>query len=73
MALFKEQVVFADKDLDIAKLYWWHIPSTNKLKIIKELSGLGITHRSVYPDLDGVARSLLETEVLWSRRATRTP
>jgi hypothetical protein len=64
-----EQVVFADEDLDIAKLYWWHIPAKYKINIIKELSGLGITHRSVYPDLDGVARSLLETEVLWSHRA----
>jgi hypothetical protein len=53
-------------DLDIDKLWWWRIPVKSKTPIIRELSGLGITHRTLYPDLDGIARSLWETEVLWS-------
>jgi hypothetical protein len=56
---------FNEKNLDILRLYWWHVPKTSKEKIIRGLSGLGITHRSVYPDLDGIAKSLWETEVLW--------
>jgi hypothetical protein len=53
-------------NLDIGALYSWIIPGERKTMIIKQLSGLGITHRIVFPDLDGVARSLWETEVLWS-------
>lgn len=58
---------FAKDDLDVDTLYRWLIPVRRKVDIIKELSGLGITHRSLFPDLDGVAKSLWETEVLWSR------
>jgi hypothetical protein len=58
---------FEKKNLDVERLYLWLIPSGSKVQILKELSGLGITHRMVYPDLDGIARSLWETEVLWNR------
>jgi hypothetical protein len=54
-------------NLDIERLYWWCVLMQNKIPIIRELSGLGITHRTVYPDLDGIAKILWETEVLWSR------
>jgi hypothetical protein len=57
---------FRKTDLDIEKLWWWTIPGGSKTAIIRELSGLGITHRMVYPDLDGIAKSLWETVVLWS-------
>jgi len=56
---------FIRRHLDIEVLYCWHLPVAHKTRIIAELSGLGITHRAVFPDLDGVARSLWETEVLW--------
>ena len=51
--------------LDIERLYAWPIPSEAKIKILRQLSGLGITRRTAFPDLDGVARSLWETQVLW--------
>jgi hypothetical protein len=56
---------FAHKNLDFELLYKWRVPTRAKLDIAKELSGLGITRRTVFPDLDGVAGSLWETEVLW--------
>ena len=59
--------VFKKSNLDIHALYCWCVPKDNKKNIVEGLSGLGITHRSVYPDLDGIARSLWETEVLWLR------
>jgi hypothetical protein len=46
-------------------LYCWSIDRRHKPKLIADLSGLGITHRMVFPDLDGLARSIWETEVLW--------
>ena len=60
--------MFADR-VDIQALYRWPIPAEAKPALIKQLSGLGITHRLVYPDLDGIARSLWETEVLWNGTA----
>jgi hypothetical protein len=53
-------------NLHLEALYFWIIPAVDKLGIIEELSGLGINERSVYPDLDGLAKSLWETEVLWN-------
>ena len=57
---------FEEDALDIEHLYTWVIPREAKPHILRELSGLGITHRSMFPDLDGIARSLWETEVLWN-------
>lgn len=51
--------------LDIAELCLWTVPARSKGPIIRELSGLGVTHRTVFPDLDGIAKSIWETEVLW--------
>jgi hypothetical protein len=56
---------FDTPNLHLEAFYSWCIPVAHKVGIIKELSGLGITERTVYPDLDGLARSLWETEVLW--------
>jgi hypothetical protein len=57
---------FAKNALDVEQLYRWLIPKEFKALIIRELSGLGVSRRSVFPDLDGIARSLWETEVLWN-------
>jgi FRG domain len=56
---------FDRQNLHLEALYFWCIPAAKKDGIIKELNGLGITERTVYPDLDGLAKSLWETEVLW--------
>lgn len=60
---------FKRENLDIETLHFWNVPAEKKLNILKELSSLGITQRSLFPDLDGVARSLWETEVLWHGNA----
>jgi FRG domain-containing protein len=57
------------KELDIEILFKWSIAPGGKPRILRELSGLGVTHRIVFPDLDGIAKSLWETEVLWSWKA----
>src|SRR5262249_32701720 len=59
----------ASAKLDMAVLYCWKIPAGAKPIVVEELSGLGITHRMVFPELDGIARSIWETEVLWKRRS----
>ena len=57
---------FPEGDIDIHSLYRWHIQADRKPRIVQELNGLGITERTVYPDREGIARSLWETEVLWN-------
>jgi hypothetical protein len=59
---------FDEQKLDIEMLYYWEIHDAEKPGVLADLSGLGITHRMIYPDLDGIAKSLWETEVLWQRR-----
>jgi len=54
--------------LDIEKLYRWRVPAEKKANILKDLSSLDVTKRSLFPDLDGVAESLWETEVLWNAK-----
>jgi hypothetical protein len=58
---------FTRNNLDIEALYSWRVLARSKTRIVEQLSGLGITQRILFPDLDGVARSLWETEVLWNR------
>jgi hypothetical protein len=57
------------EQLDVDRLFRWTIRPGRKRRLLEELSGLGVTHRMVFPDLDGIARSLWETEVLWSWKA----
>jgi hypothetical protein len=68
-----QDVQFREDKLDIAGLYRWLVPSKDKEYLIAQLSGMGITHRTVYPDLDGIARSLWETEVLWRGKKPGAP
>ncbi len=57
---------FKDTHLDVKCLYSWSIPHSHKRRLVEDLSGIGITHRTVFPDLDAIARSLWETETLWN-------
>jgi hypothetical protein len=65
-------VQFNSADLDISCLYGWTITAASKSVLIRELSGMGITDRMVFPDLDGIARSLWQTEVLWRGNQANT-
>jgi hypothetical protein len=60
---------YADNQLDIARLKRWTVPSRKKAGIILDLERVAINSRTLFPDLDGLARGLWETEVL--RKAKR--
>lgn len=45
---------FKAADLDISHFFSWSIPARKKVALLGELNALGITHRSVFPDLDGI-------------------
>ena len=48
---------FSTANLHIEALYFWCISAAKKVNIIKELSGLGITERTVYPISMGSRRA----------------
>jgi hypothetical protein len=55
---------YADEDLDLARLKRWTVPSAKKAGIILDLERVAINSRTLFPDLDGLARGLWESEVL---------
>jgi hypothetical protein len=55
---------YADDELDIARLKRWTVPSAKKAGVILDLERVAINSRTLFPDLDGLARGLWETEVL---------
>ncbi len=52
------------KDLDIAKLIKWTVASRHKMEIVLDLERLAINSRTLFPDLEGLARGLWQTEVI---------
>ncbi len=57
---------FNEDNLDIIKLVRWKINTKNRLEIIRDLEGLGISQRYIFPDLGGIAEGLKNTIVLWN-------
>jgi len=51
--------------LDIQVLVDWTVPARYKPPIVKELERLGINRRTIYPDLDGLGKGLVESEILY--------
>jgi hypothetical protein len=52
------------KDLDIARLIRWTVQSRNKTEIVLDLERLAINSRTLFPDLEGLARGLWQTELI---------
>ena len=55
---------YPEAELDIERLKKWTVPGEAKQGIMDELERLAINTRSLFPDLDGLARGLWESEVL---------
>jgi hypothetical protein len=56
-----------EQNLDIATLYRWSVPNDldARTRLMEELHRVGVDARSLSPDLDGVCRSLVNTELLF--------
>jgi hypothetical protein len=61
---------FREGDLDIAKLKRWTVSSRCKADVILELERLAVNSRTLFPDLDGLAKGLWQTEVIRSTAKT---
>lgn len=55
---------YAAKDLDFSKLIKWTVQSRFKTEIILDLERLAVNSRTLFPDLEGLARGLWQTEII---------
>ncbi|MCH8881761.1 MAG: FRG domain-containing protein, partial [Planctomycetes bacterium] len=56
---------FPPARMDIDQMFHWKIEKKQKPDLIRQLDASGIHRRMLFPDLDGLAQGLWETEVLW--------
>jgi hypothetical protein len=59
---------FRDNELDIAQLKRWTVSSQCKGEVILDLERLALNSRTLFPDLDGLAKGLWQTEVIRSAK-----
>jgi hypothetical protein len=55
---------FRSPDLDVNKLIRWTVKSQYKTEIVLDLERLAINSRTLFPDLEGLARGLWQTEII---------
>jgi hypothetical protein len=65
-------VLYSDRDLDLYDMIKWRVPATYKPNILRQLERIGINERTLFPDLDGVGRGMLRTEILRSKPGRRS-
>lgn len=51
-------------DRDVARLVRWPVRSQDKMSIILELERLAINSRTLFPDLEGLAKGLWQSEII---------
>lgn len=52
------------KDLDVVKLIRWTVRSGDKMGIVLDLERLAINSRTLFPDVEGLARGIWQTEII---------
>lgn len=55
---------YAASELDIARLVKWRIPSSCKTEIVLELERMSVNNRTLFPDLEGLAKGLWQSEII---------
>jgi hypothetical protein len=58
---------FADNELDFTAIHKWIIPKEKKQDMAQDLERAGMNPRLLFPDLDGVAKGLLQTIIVRGR------
>ncbi len=51
-------------DIDLGNIRKWRVPKEARLDVIEQLERLGIDNRTIFPDLDGLAKGLWQLEIL---------
>lgn len=63
---------FNANHLEIVEIYKWKLPKDRKLPVVSQLNRAGISHRSLFPDLGGIAVGLLRAELLRKHGGSRS-
>lgn len=59
-----EDYIDSPGDFDIKRLIKWKVPAAKKTNLLDFLDRNSINNRSLFPDLDGIAKGIWEAEVL---------
>jgi hypothetical protein len=62
---------FRENELDIAELKRWTVASQCKADVILDLERLAVNSRTLFPDLEGLAKGLWQTEVIRSAKGQK--
>jgi len=60
-----KQIKFNAENVDIDRLYRWKIPKVKKPELLKALDNCGVNCKTLFPDLDGLAKNIWRTEVMF--------
>jgi hypothetical protein len=63
---------FRENELDIANLKHWTVSSRSKASVILDLERLAVNSRTLFPDLEGLAKGLWQTEAIRSGKSERS-
>lgn len=55
---------YAPNELDLSRLVKWRIPSACKTEIVLELERMAVNNRTLFPDLEGLAKGLWQSEII---------
>jgi len=58
---------FDPRDLDITALFKWRVPVRSRATVVNDLERLDVNSRRLFPELDGLARGLWQSEIIKSR------
>ncbi|HLG13727.1 MAG TPA: hypothetical protein VJH03_04255 [Blastocatellia bacterium] len=57
------------KQFQIERLIRWRVPGEDRAKIVKDLNRNGIHAGTLFPDLDGAARGVVQSEIVYDGMA----
>jgi hypothetical protein len=60
----QSQQSFDEKSLEIFEIYKWRLPQGKKRSVASQLLRAGISHKSLFPGLEGIGKGLLRAELL---------
>jgi hypothetical protein len=58
---------FDEDELDLVEVFKWRVPKECKIELLRQLNRVGINHRTLFPDLEGLGTGLLRAQLLTTK------
>ncbi|MDA1348520.1 MAG: FRG domain-containing protein [Chloroflexi bacterium] len=55
---------YCDADIDVRSLSGWNVEKDTMSQLVSDLERLDVSYRTLFPDLDGLCRGLVESEII---------